>query len=490
MSMKATVVRATPWTAASTLTGMVCQLLQVAVLARVLTPHEYGVAAAAVVVNAFFQVFLGAGLAPAIVQRTGVTRNELQSVHWVNLLFAGVMTVIGVVASPLIADGIGVVDAQPVILVASFTFLVAALGQVPQAVMEKRLDFRGLAIAEVIAGLVLLGSSVAAALNGAGAFAVPIGLISGELARALIYLWSARADYVPGLHFAPRETKRFVSFGLVTTLDVMLNFWSANIASLATGRFLGARSLGGYNLAITLGYSMPGRINPIVTRILFPALASIQDDLARVRRGYLNTVQLLGAVNFLGLGFIAVSATPLVTIFYGERWTWIASTASLICVAGMLRALGFPMGPLLAALDHIKLGFAVNIVKTALALPTSIWLTARFGLVGAAWSMVVTQMMSMVISAWLLRRILQVSPLTYSRVLLDCLVFAAVPIGGAWLCSTAMDSLQAWAQILVLGLVTAALSAVIVIYSPLRTAVQLRELVFRQPTGRHRARVS
>lgn len=490
MSMKKTVASAAPWTAASTLAGMLAQLGSIAVLARVLTQSDYGVVAASVVVLGFFQVFLGAGLSPAIIQRKNVTSRELQSVHWLNLGFASSLTIACVLSSGLVAGAFGVPRASHVVALSSLLFIVSAAGQVPQAVMEKALAFRDLAVAEMIAAVTLFAGSVAAAMVGAGAFSMAAGMLASETTRAVFYLWRARDRYRPGFHFRLRETRRFVGFGLVTTVDVMLNYWTANISAMATGRLLGSRSLGGYNLSVTLGYSMPGRINPIVTRIMFPVLASIQDDRPRVRSAYVRTVKMLGTVNAFGLGFIAAAAPVIVPVAYGPKWSWVASTAGIICLAGILRGVGFPMGPLLSALGHVKLGFAVNVIKTIIVLPASIYLTRVWGLSGAAWSMVLAQTVSIVISGWLLDRILGLPFRRYIGAIIESVVVAVPMIVGVWLASRLIDDWPSIGALFVLGAVAVLIAAGTVALLPSSTAREIREGVVkvgnRGRRGRHR----
>lgn len=486
MSMLTKVARSTPWTALSTLVGMVCQLAQVALLARILSQHEYGIAAAVVIVNAFFQIFLGAGLAPAIVQRQNVQLAELRSLHWLNLMFAAVLAILGMALSPWIAAALGVDSAAPVIAVASLTFIVAAFGQVPQAIMEKSLNFQALSTAEAAAAVTMLTVSVVSALAGAGAFAIPFGLLAGEGMRASLYLWGVRKDYRPGFHFRLQETRRFINFGLITTVDLVLNFFSANINAMATGRFLGASAMGGFNLSVTLGYSTPGRLNPIVTRVLFPVLAAIQHDLARVKGAYLRTVEMLAFINTIVLGAIAVTASALVPLAFGERWTWTVPLVSVVCIAGVLRSIGYPIGPLLSALDEIRLGFMVNIVKTAITLPVVIWLTATWGGIGAAWGMVCAQVLSMIISAWLLKRIVNITGLEYATAALRAVSSSVLPIAGAWVTCQSMDRLNfAYTiQLLASGVVWLVLVGIVVRLGLGGAPRELRALLSRTPLRR------
>lgn len=94
--------------------------------------------------------------------------------------------------------------------------------------------------------------------------------------------------------FRPRETGRFLSFGVFQTLDGVVNYLGSNASSLAIGRLLGPAQLGGYTLAYNLAVNLPARVNPIVTRVMFPVFSSIQHDRDRVAKNYLSVTAVLG----------------------------------------------------------------------------------------------------------------------------------------------------------------------------------------------------
>ncbi|PPI20433.1 colanic acid exporter [Rathayibacter sp. AY1B1] len=393
------------WTAFSVVGGSLGQILQIFVLARILGQEEFGLVAMITILNSLLDVFIGLGLTNALIVRRSVTSSELSSVHWLNVGFSALVVLIVAGASPAVAAFFHAPGAWPLLVIGSSAFLITSWGQAARAMLEKRLLFKPLGIADVLFAALLLSVSLVLALAGAGAASAAWAVVVASAGRTAVFLVAGRRYFRLRRRFRWSDTRRFLSFGVLQSLDGVLNYIGNTLSSISTGRFVSTAALGGYNLAFNVGVSIPGRINPIITRVLFPYFALIQDDLGRIRQNYLRMVTLCGLASIPLLVGVALTAEDVMVLVFGRTWAGYGEVLALLAVVGMLRALGNPLGSLLQATDNVRLGLAFNLVRTTVNIPLVIVSTMTGGVLGAAWSMVAMGAMSYVIGFLCLRRI-------------------------------------------------------------------------------------
>lgn len=396
---------AAKWSGVSAVVMALSQLLVNSVLARLVDPHEMGLV---VIVNYFYvfvDVFVGLGLTAALIQRRQVTSRELASVHWANVMLVLIAFGLTTVLSGPIAGLLGAPDAQPLLIISALAFVVTSFGQASRAVLEKRLDFRPLGIADALFGATLFTVAVTLALIGVGAMSAAIALVAAASVRTTVFLLAARRVMRIRLHFRLSDTRRFFRYGVWQAFDGILNYTSNTLAGLATARVVSTAALGGFGNASNVGISIPSRLGPILTRVLFPYFSLIQHDRKRIEQDYLRMLTLFGITMGPLLACIAATASDVMTVVYGPTWTSFGPVLAILCLAGWIRALGYPVGSLLAATDNIPLGVRLNILLTAVNIPVILALTIFGGVEGAAWSMVAMGWVSYFAGYWCLRRV-------------------------------------------------------------------------------------
>lgn len=356
------------WTGLATAVNAAVNFLQTAVVAHFLMPAEFGISSMVVVVVAFAQMFADAGISAAIIHRQRPTRGELATLYWFNVLCGLVIFVIVNAAVPAIITFFGEPRLDGPLRLASLVFLITPLGQQFQFLLQKELRFRSLAIFSTsgYAGNLLVAVGLAAA--GAGVYALVFGQIANATIRTILLL-AARWEDRPSLHFARGELSGYLGFGLYQMGDKAANFFNVYLLHGLIGSMLGAHVLGIYTLAFELAFKPLDAITPVVTRVAFPVLAKIRDDIVRVRRGYLAMLRLLSTANFpLALG-VAAMAPVIVPVVYGEAWRPVIPLVEVLAVVALLRSSGSPVGALLLGLGKANWGFWWSAGVTVLQLP-------------------------------------------------------------------------------------------------------------------------
>ncbi|MCD5406439.1 MAG: MOP flippase family protein [Desulfotomaculum sp.] len=204
-------------------------------------------------------------------------------------------------------------------------------------------------------------TAISTALIGQGVFALVWGALANAAARTLFLLVVGLKNWRPAWRFKISDIRSFVSFGLYQLGERTINFLNSKLDTILIGSLLGAQALGFYTLAWNLIIQPLQKLNPIITRVAFPVFAKLQDDNARLKRGYMSTLNILSAMNFPYFFGLAVVAPLLVPVVFGMQWLPSILLMQILCVVGLLRSTGNPIGSLLLAKGRADWGFKWNL---------------------------------------------------------------------------------------------------------------------------------
>ncbi|HEU4365946.1 MAG TPA: MOP flippase family protein [Candidatus Krumholzibacteria bacterium] len=376
------------WTGTSTGLKIVTQFVQLAILARLLRVEDFGLMAMVNAVLAFAQAFADAGVSNAIIHYRDARREELSSLYWLNVLAGAGVFVLMWFAAPLVAS----IYRQPALIdllrAASVIFIVGPMGQQFQSLLERDLRFRRLSLIEIAALLASATTGIVLALRGYGVWSLVwanVILVGVKTTLLATVGWST---WRPLLRFRPVECRRFLHFGLFQMGERTLNLLPQHLDKLVIGILMGPTLLGYYELAYRLIARPYQTINPIFTRVAFPVFAAVQKDRDRLRKGYLELIEMLGLVMVpIHVGLFAL-APAFVRVQLGPEYEPTVPLIRILSVVGLTFAITSPVGSLLLACGRADLGFYINLMRTALIL-TGIWIGSRFGLEGIAWALVI-----------------------------------------------------------------------------------------------------
>lgn len=390
-SLRHQALSGTRWTALATAVGTALQLLQVVIIARILTPADFGLMALVLVILGFVQSYADLGLSQALIARGPVEPRRFAAFFWLNVLLGlGLFIALLVSAAPLAAL-LGAPALAPLLPFAGVSLLILPWGQGFQSLLQKELQFKPIAIAEMAGSLAGAAVAIAGAAQGAGVYALIWGQLANALVRTLPIAAQGWRRHRPALHLSLAELRGDLRFGAFQMGERTLGLINARLDQLLIGAVLGAEALGYYNLAWQMTLQPLARINPVVMRVAFPLFARIQHDRPRVQRGYFQAQRLLGAVNFpLFLG-LAVLAPVLVPAVFGTRWAPAVVLVQLLAMVAMFRAVGNPVGALLLSQGRAGLGFAANLVISLLQVPAVVAGAHVGGAIGVAVALLALQ---------------------------------------------------------------------------------------------------
>jgi O-antigen/teichoic acid export membrane protein len=366
MSLKAAAAQGAKWSAVSAAANAAIQFVQLAILARLLSPADFGLVAIVLVILGFAQTYLDMGISAAIIQRHDTSKDQLSSLYWLNIFCGWIIFGVTVAIAPLMA----LLFRQPYLLtivpLAAIIFIIGPPGAQFYLLLQKRLNFRTLACIEVAAALSGAVVAIGGALANFGVLALILGqLVSGTVSSAILVMIGWRT-WRPRLRFRREDIKGYLGFGLYQMGERTLNYFGSRVDQLIIGYVLGPEALGYYSVASTLVMQPVGKINPILTRVAFPLFAQVQDQTERLKRGYLTLVHVLSAINaplLLGCAAVAPIFIPLV---YGPKWGPSIALVQVLAGVGLLRAIINPIGTLQIAKGRADMGFFWNLTVVVL----------------------------------------------------------------------------------------------------------------------------
>jgi PST family polysaccharide transporter len=371
------------WSAASLLGGKLMLLGTTLVLARLLTPADFGLVAAGLSITSFLELALDLGVGAAIVhdQETGLS-HRVRIAFTLNLAIATALTGLGVLAAPLVAGFFHTPGAGLLFRVLFCYLLLRGIGQVQDAVLQRDLRFRDRTLIDTTRSVVRGVVSIAWAVAGGGAWAIIGGVIAGEAAAAVAYCVAVRLRPTWRLHRG--TVMELLRFGFPVAVLGFVNASSSDSDDLIVGNRLGPRALGYYNVAFRLTDMLIDNVYWIFQRIAYSIYAKAssygKDAVQGAMLQALRLITLFGFPMGVGLALVAPTAVPLVL---SAKWEPAVVPMVLLSLASGLTSIGYASGDLFPAIGKPAALVRLTTVSVAL-LVAGFWFAAPHGIVAVA----------------------------------------------------------------------------------------------------------
>ena len=422
VDLKTQAIKSTGWLLTFRLGSQLISWVVSIVIARFLTPSDYGLFAMALTVVASIELLRELGLGTAIIQRQDLTAEHLNTIFWI----VGAMSAALVAALWFGADAASAFYAEPrltwVLRILGVTFLLNVVGFIPYSLLTKEIDFRRRSISAMVAVVASAIVALSLAYLGYGVWA----LIIGQLANAAIFNAALvlAARWLPGFQLSFRNIGDIMKFGLRLAAVGAIGMFAPIANRAIVGRFLGGAGLGLFTMAETLAEA-PHRISSAaIHQLSLPIFAKLQREEAELRKYFLTITKYLALAALpLQIG-MALVASDLVVVLLTAKWSSMVALFQIFCVGNLFYILTLPPYPLLAARGKASTLLKFN-AAAALASVAAILLGTRFGLltVGIAW--LVAFVAFKIVLLQLALRELAVRPRTFIQGILPPFIAAA-----------------------------------------------------------------
>jgi PST family polysaccharide transporter len=398
------------WSAVNTWTNNVLTLAVVTLLARLVSPNEFGVVALAGIYIAFGQVFISDTVSEALVQRHLLDRDHLDAAFWMMAALGVLATIAGVSVAPILGMVFSEQAVVPILQVISLRLMFDSLLTVPNALLLRELDFRSFATRSLFANLAGGAVGVGLALAGGGAWA----LVCQQLVNAAVTLAvvGLKAGWLPRPRFSLAHARDLIGYSWFSVLSRLGYFLVNNVDRMIIGFLLSSTALGIYSLAKRVTEMMSTSITGVVVAVAHPFFARDQHDVVRLRTALtamMDRTVLVAFPAFFGLAGIARDVVPLV---FGDKWIGAVPVLQVLSILMALYAVSTLHGALVRAMGRadwwsgfVNLTSALYVVGFVIA--------GRYGIVAVAVSSLAMFLLVSPLHFWMVVRLLDLRPASY-----------------------------------------------------------------------------
>jgi O-antigen/teichoic acid export membrane protein len=341
-------------------------LLSNVVLARLLSPEDFGCIAMLVVFTSIASTLVEGGLDSALIQKKQPSSVDYCTVFYFNLAVAALLYATLFFAAPAIAFFYRTPQLSLMLRVLGASTIVGAMGIVQRNQLQKHLNFRKLTAINLVAVVLSTITGIGLAVAGCGAWSlVAKSLVTVAITTGL--LWGL-SSWRPVLVFSAGAFRQLFSFGGLVLLSNISESIVAQLVSLIIGRAYSPKTLGYYRQAANLVQIPEMTIPYVVNQVLFPVLSSIQDDTHRVAAAVRRSEKILAFCTFPLMVSLALVAKPLIVVLFSDKWMPSVPYFQLLCFGGMLCAVNVSNITVLYAMGRGKSIFVVGLIKRAITL--------------------------------------------------------------------------------------------------------------------------
>lgn len=335
------------------------------VLARILTPSEFGVLGMVTIFIALSNSIVDSGFSNALIRKRDADSIDYSTVFIFNLITAVILYFILYLFSPSISHFFKEPQLIAITRVLGLLLIINALGIIQRTLLNIEVDFKAQTKISVIASLISAVVGISMAYQGYGVWSLVGQQLSRQTVNSIL-LW-VYSSWRPRLVFSWKSFKELFGFGSKLLLSGLLDTGFKNIYYIIIGRFYTADQLGQYTRAEQFNIIFSSNLTSIVQRVSYPVLSSIQDEQDRLREAYRRVIKVTMMVTFACMLGLAAIAKPLILILIGDQWIQAVKYLQIICFSGMLYPLHAINLNMLQVKGRSDLFLKLEVVKKCLA---------------------------------------------------------------------------------------------------------------------------
>lgn len=322
-------------TMGSQVVSIAIQLASTVILARLLSPKDYGVIAMVMAITSFAGLFRDLGLSSAAIQKKDLTHAQQSNLFWLNVAMGALLTLLVASGSPLVVWFYGKPELLWITIALSSAFLIGSLGTQHGARLVREMQFGRQAVATITGALVGLGMSISLAFTGLGYWALVWGNLSCVVTTTILRF--ILSPFRPGWISKGSGVRDMLKFGANVTAFDFVNYFHRNLDNILIGKFWGSIQLGYYSRAYSLLMLPINSLRGPINAIGFPALSRLQDQPDAYRNYYRKVTCLLALISMPFGAFLFVTAKSIIALALGPQWDGIVPIFAILATVGFVQ---------------------------------------------------------------------------------------------------------------------------------------------------------
>jgi len=453
-SLSQRVVRGGFWVFLLRITQQLFNFVRLVILARILSPNDFGLMGIALLTMATLDTFSQTGFQQALIQKKEDIKPYLDSAWTVLVLRGFILFAILFFIAPFAASFFNAPEARPIIQVIGFAVLFQAFTNIGVIYFQKELEFNKQFIYQISGTLADFAVAISAALILRSVWALVFGLLVGNAVRCFVsYLIH---PYRPHLSFDLEKIKELFSFGKWVLGSSILVFLITQGDDIFVGKLLGATALGFYQMAYRISNIPATEITHVISQVTFPAYSKLQDNIPKLREAYLKVLQVTAFLSFPIAGLIFVLAPEFTKIFLGEKWMPMVPAMQVLVLAGLIRSIAATSGPVFKAVGKMQVDTELQIVRF-IVLAVSIYpLTVHWEILGASVAVLLSILVNTIGYSFMLIKFTQCGVKNFTQMIVFSLISGAIMMSVIFALKVSSNTVGIWKFVLfiLIGILT------------------------------------
>lgn len=364
-SLKQKTVKGMGWSAIDQVSRMGISFVVGIVLARLLSPDEYGLIGILAIFISIFTFICDSGFSNALIRKKTIQEIDYYTVFYINLALSFFLALILFVCAPLIAHFFERPELVSLTQVMSVIIIINALAIVQRVRLTKAVDFKTQTKITVSASIISGAIGIGLAYVGCGVWALVAQQISAQSVNTIL-LWIFN-KWKPKLRFSIASFKEMWSFGWKMLVSGLIDTLWRDLYQVVIGKFYAPATLGVYTRSRQFTDMFSINLNNVIQRVSFPILAEMQDDKERLKNGYKRVIRCTMLPTFVLMLGLAACAKPMVLFLIGEKWLGCVPIIQLVCFSSMLYPLHSLNLNMLQVQGRSDLFLRLEIIKKCIA---------------------------------------------------------------------------------------------------------------------------
>ena len=349
------------WASVQRFGTMIISFVTNIVLARLLTPDDFGTIGMLLLFLAVANTFVDSGFGSALIQKKDANETDFSTVFYINLGLSLVVYAILFLGAPWVARFYDVDILRPLLRAQGLVLILHAFIIIQTAILRKKMDFRKLSICNLIGNIVGSIIGIGAALMDYGVWSLVIRTLTVGLTTSLL-LWFI-GSWKPLLVFSKQSSKELFGFGGFMLLSSIVYSFTNNIQTLIMGKLFTPGVLGNYTQAHQLRNVATDSISSVIAQVLYPDFANNQNNDEELLARLLFSVRIISYIVIAIMFICILVASPLIQVLYGQKWLDCIPYFKILCVSGVFVALQDVNINIIAAKGKSKMLFYYNLCK-------------------------------------------------------------------------------------------------------------------------------
>jgi len=356
------------WSFVDNFTNLGIQFVVGIILARLLSPSEFGLIGMITIFIAVSQSFIDSGFSNALVRKKECSQADYSTVFFFNLSAGIILYILLFILSRPISNFYSQSELQPLIKVLGLSLIIRSFSIIQGVILVKKIDFKSQAKISVLSTFISGTAGVIMAYSGFGVWSLVARTVSAALLSSVfLWLWNR---WMPLPVFSKKSFKELFGFGSKLLISGLIDTIYNNIYYLIIGKYFSAKELGYYTRADLLKDIPSKNINGIVSTVTYPVLSTLQDDKAKLKAGYRRIIKSVMLISFVLMIGMSAAAEPMVITLIGEKWRPSVVYLQMLCFVGMLYPLHALNLNMLKVQGRSDLFLKLEVIKKILAIPT------------------------------------------------------------------------------------------------------------------------